>query len=321
MSTNKSGIKLLPFHPLVDLFPPLPDQEFDDLVADIEKHGQRNEIDTWNGQMIDGKHRALACQKLGIEPRYHARRFESEIGARDFVVSQNFHRRHLTPEHKHALIEALADWSKSDRAIAGQLKTSKDTIRRVRKAVEKKKPSTGAGAPVEKKRTGKDGKARKQPARKAVKVEPEVEPTPLVGKCSYCKKREGQLIADLSGRGLPDRYICDECDEPKAKAAEPERNGEEGDPNYAGPDSHLNNDGTLAIVNNTKPTSMRMAGFFFRASEAERGARMDDMAGLPVDEDMCKVAQAAAAAWIELARILTARSAKAAPAVAAADAA
>ena len=178
MSTNKSGIKLLPFHPLVDLFPPLTDQEFDDLVADIEKHGQRNEIDTWNGQIIDGKHRALACQQLGIEPRYHARRFESEIDARDYVVSLNFHHRHLDPEHKRILIAAFADWSKSDRVIAGQLKTSKDTVRRVRKAVEKKnKPATGAGAPVEK-RTGKDGKARKQPAKKAAAEVKAAKPEP-----------------------------------------------------------------------------------------------------------------------------------------------
>jgi hypothetical protein len=192
MSTNKSGIKLLPFHPkLVDLFPKLTDDEFNDLVADIEKHGQRVEIDIWNGQIIDGKHRALACQKLGIEPRYRERRFESEISARDYVVSLNFHHRHLSSENKRLLIAAFADWSKSDRANADALKTSKDTIRRVRQAVEKKaaseekKASTGAGAPVEKKRIGKDGKARKQPAKKAAKVEPKqtaaakVEPKPI----------------------------------------------------------------------------------------------------------------------------------------------
>jgi hypothetical protein len=37
------------------------------------------------------------------------------------------------------------------------------------------------------------------------------EPTSPVGRCSYCKKREAQLIADDSGRGLPPGYACDEC--------------------------------------------------------------------------------------------------------------
>jgi hypothetical protein len=170
MSTN---IKLLPFHPqLVKLFPSMTAIEFEELVADIDKNGQRVEIDTWNGQIIDGKHRALACQRLGVPPKYRERRFESEIGARDYVVSQNFHRRHLTPEDKRALIAAFADWSKSDRAIAADLKTSKNTIARVRKAEEKKRAATGPGGPVEKKRTGKDGKVRKQPAVKKAAGKP-----------------------------------------------------------------------------------------------------------------------------------------------------
>jgi hypothetical protein len=343
---SATTIKLLSFHPLVKLFPEMSAIEFNELVADIEKHGQRNDIDTWNGEIIEGRHRALACQKLGIEPRYRARRFESEIGARDYVVSQNFARRHMTPENKRILIAALADWSKSDRAIAGQTKTNRNLVGKVRKEVEEKeaaaeqKKATVTGVTVEgekatvtpgtvkKKRTGKDGKVRKQPVKKqkaAAKVEPKQ--TADVGKCSYCKKREGQLLADDLG-GLPPRYACDECLKEAEKAfpaaepkPEPERNGEGGDDwNDAGPDSHLNHDGTYAVVNRRKPAAgMRIQGFFFRARESERGARMDNMSGLPVDEDTCKAAQAAADAWTELARTLAARRSKAAPATAADD--
>jgi hypothetical protein len=237
LSTNK--ITLKPLHQLANLFPEMSAYEFNELVADIEKHGQRVEVDLWNGEIIDGKHRAVACQKLGIEPRYHARRFESEIGARDYAVSQNFHRRHLDPEHKRILIAAFADWSKSDRAIAEQLKTSKDTIRRVRNAVEKKKAATGAPAPVEKKRTGKDGKVRKQPAKKQ-KVAAKPEPEPV---------------------------------EPKVEP---------------------------------KPVDRRQ-GLLNRAREAISLAQFDDLHGLPADQEMCRIAQAAATAWLEVARILTSR--------------
>jgi hypothetical protein len=45
---------------------------------------------------------------------------------------------------------------KSDRAIADEIGVGKDTVRRARAA-------TGAGAPVEGPRTGKDGKARRLP--------------------------------------------------------------------------------------------------------------------------------------------------------------
>jgi hypothetical protein len=167
MSTN---IKLLPFNRrLTDLFPEMSAIEFNELVADIEKHGQRNEIDTWNGEIIEGKHRALACQKLGKEPRYRARRFESEIGARQYVVSQNFARRHLSPEHKRALIAAFADWSKSDRAIAKVVKADKNTVAKVRK----EKEGRGEIHHVDK-RT--DTKGRKQPAVKKGKPKPAPKP-------------------------------------------------------------------------------------------------------------------------------------------------
>jgi hypothetical protein len=226
MSATKSGIKLLPFHPLVDLFPPLTNQEFDDLVADIDKHGQRVEIDTWNGEIIDGKHRALACQRLGIEPRYRERRFESEIGARDYVVSLNFHHRHLSPENRRALIAAFADWSKSDRAIAAELKTNKNLVGKVRKTVEGRKGSatTVPDGTVEKKkatvppgtverRVGKDGKARKQPARKqkaAAKVEPkQSEPeAKRILYCSFCGKSQDEVRKLIAG---PTVFICNEC--------------------------------------------------------------------------------------------------------------
>ena len=250
MRTDKSEIKLRPFHRLVDLFPKLTDDEFDKLVADIDRHGQRVEIDTWNGEIIDGKHRALACQKLGIEPRYRERRFESEIGARDYVVSLNFHHRHLDPKDKRTLIAAFADWSKSDRAIAAQLKTNKDTVGRVRKAVEKKgaeqkKASTVSTETVEKKRTGKDGKVRKQPAKKAAKVAAKVEP-----------KVDPKLVEPAT--------------------VEP------------------------------KPVDRRQ-GLLDRAREAISLAQFDDLHGLPTDQEMCRIAQAAATAWLEVARILTSR--------------
>jgi hypothetical protein len=153
-----SDIKLLPFHSLADKFPLMSDDEFFGLVRDIEKNGQRQEIDTWQGMILEGRHRAKACQQLGIEPRYRECRFESEAGALAYVISQNIHRRHLTPEQRRDVIATLleANPEKSDRAIADDMKVDKNVVARVRKKME----ATGAVAPVEK-RTGKDGKARK----------------------------------------------------------------------------------------------------------------------------------------------------------------
>jgi ParB-like nuclease domain len=218
---NYSKIKLLPFHPLVDLFPPMLDPEdldeldeidpnclpedFGNLIVDIQKHGLRNPIDTWNGQIIDGKHRALACKKLGIEPQYRERKFADEAGVLAYVISQNIHRRHMHLEQKRQLIAKLlkADPTQSDNSIAKQTKTTNKTVAAQRKRLEGRKE-----IPNVSKRT--DTQGRQQPAKKASnpkvkptaaqpdRVEPKVEATPC---CSWCQHEITQ----------PPPLICEEC--------------------------------------------------------------------------------------------------------------
>jgi ParB-like chromosome segregation protein Spo0J len=119
---SKREIKLLPFHPLADKFPLVEGEDFDAIVADIKQNGQRVPIHVYEGQIIDGRTRALACQKLGIAPKYHVipdGAFDKEGSLVAYVLSQNLHRRHLTAEQKRDVIAELlkADPTKSDRAI------------------------------------------------------------------------------------------------------------------------------------------------------------------------------------------------------------
>jgi hypothetical protein len=157
----------LEFHPIANAFRLMEGEEFDALVADIKANGLKHGICLYEGKILDGRNRYRALQKLGIDPTEHLRYPPKDITdaeARAYVISQNVHRRHLTADQKRDAIAALikAQPEKSDRALAGELKVGKDTVRRARKKAE----ATGAVAPVEK-RTGKDGKARKQATRKA----------------------------------------------------------------------------------------------------------------------------------------------------------
>ena len=44
------------------MFPLMKEREFDDLVADIKKNGQRQPIDIYQGEIIDGRrNRGLPC--------------------------------------------------------------------------------------------------------------------------------------------------------------------------------------------------------------------------------------------------------------------
>ena len=79
--------------------------ELEKLTEDIRQHGLLESIVTFDGQILDGRHRAQACEAAGVEPR-----FEEFVGGDPvaFVLSKNLHRRHLTSAQKAAIaVEAL----------------------------------------------------------------------------------------------------------------------------------------------------------------------------------------------------------------------
>jgi hypothetical protein len=82
------------FHPIADLFPLMEGAEFDELVADIKAHGQREQIiTTEDGLILDGRNRYRACLAAGVEPVFGTR--EDDGKHADFVRSKNLFRRNL----------------------------------------------------------------------------------------------------------------------------------------------------------------------------------------------------------------------------------
>ena len=58
------------FHPLAEILPGMSPPEFESLVESISTVGLREPIITYQGHIIDGRHRYLACRQLGITPIY-----------------------------------------------------------------------------------------------------------------------------------------------------------------------------------------------------------------------------------------------------------
>jgi hypothetical protein len=82
-------------HEYVELFPLMLDDELRELADDIKANGQRDPIVLFDGQILDGRHRYLACGLAGVAPEFTT--FEgTEADALALVVSRNVHRRHLT---------------------------------------------------------------------------------------------------------------------------------------------------------------------------------------------------------------------------------
>lgn len=85
------------FHPACTVFAPLADDELQELADDIAANGLRNPIVLWQGKILDGRNRYLACEMASVERHFIQFEGEDPIG---WVVSQNLLRRHLTASQK-----------------------------------------------------------------------------------------------------------------------------------------------------------------------------------------------------------------------------
>ena len=98
------------FHPITDLYPRMNNREFGALVEDIRARGLIHSI--WlhpDGSVIDGRHRALACDQLGITPAAQTWNEAAHGELVAFVTSLNLKRRHLTVGQKAFIAARIAN--------------------------------------------------------------------------------------------------------------------------------------------------------------------------------------------------------------------
>lgn len=82
------------FHELSSIFPLIEGEEFNELVEDIKKNGQLEEGILFEDKILDGRNRYRACKLLNIP--FKTKEYSGQISARDYIISTNLHRRHLT---------------------------------------------------------------------------------------------------------------------------------------------------------------------------------------------------------------------------------
>lgn len=85
------------FHQLANVFPIMKGEDFEALVEDICNSGLRVPIVRFQGQILDGRNRYLACKEAGIEPVFEPYEGNDPVG---FVMSMNIHRRHLNESQR-----------------------------------------------------------------------------------------------------------------------------------------------------------------------------------------------------------------------------
>jgi len=135
------------FHRFAEIFPLIEGDDFAALVADIEAHGLQEKIVRYDGKVLDGRNRFLACQKAKVKPQF--RDFKgTDSQALAFVVSANVQRRHLTVQQRAMAAARVATLEKganqhTARAVSSQeeaaesFDVSVDSVQRARKVVDK----------------------------------------------------------------------------------------------------------------------------------------------------------------------------------------
>ena len=103
-------------HELGTLFPPMPDDEFAALKADIAANGLLTPIALLGGKVLDGRHRLRACQELGMFPP-RIEHLPADTDGLTYVLSANLHRRHLTAGQRAAFTAELPRQKGAGRSI------------------------------------------------------------------------------------------------------------------------------------------------------------------------------------------------------------
>ncbi|NBD34376.1 MAG: hypothetical protein GVY30_00070 [Chloroflexi bacterium] len=95
------------FHKVASIFPMMDEDQLAELSADIEKNGLIDAIWTYKGEIVDGRNRYLACQRVGETPRYQEWGGGSHEQLVAFVVALNLKRRHLTSSQRATVALAI----------------------------------------------------------------------------------------------------------------------------------------------------------------------------------------------------------------------
>jgi hypothetical protein len=109
MSETVCGYEI---HPACGILPMMPAAALAELAEDIRRHGQQQPVVLFEGKVLDGRNRLRACEIAGVEPE--VREWQGDDPLR-WVLSLNFHRRHLTTDQR-AVVGARAERLLAERA-------------------------------------------------------------------------------------------------------------------------------------------------------------------------------------------------------------
>ena len=114
-------------HPAAECFPLMTDVELEALAADIGTNGCRVPVSICGDLLLDGRNRALACERVGVPVPWETL---PAVGARDaslVVTSLNLQRRHMAESQRALAAAKLANLGAGRPAAAGTAEPAAQT--------------------------------------------------------------------------------------------------------------------------------------------------------------------------------------------------
>ncbi len=110
---NNLELSMYQIHPIAQIFPRMPGEEFVALKKDIQANGLLEPIWLYENQVLDGRHRYFACQETGTDATYREYVGNDPVG---FTISLNLKRRHLDGSQRAMIAASLANLEHGQRA-------------------------------------------------------------------------------------------------------------------------------------------------------------------------------------------------------------
>lgn len=101
-------------HPAANIFPMMSTASLNDLAEDIQENGLKEPIVFYDGKLLDGRNRFLACKLAGIEPDAAEIDVDGDFDPVAWVLSMNLHRRHLSETQREAIAAKVANLKHGD---------------------------------------------------------------------------------------------------------------------------------------------------------------------------------------------------------------
>ena len=139
-------------HPAANDWPLLQGDEFDSLVESIRERGLLEPVGLFDGQILDGRNRALACQKARVDLR--AINVHPKNGPWLYVIDKNAKRRHMEKGAVVLCVMAGLEHNEAERARVEKAEAA------AKAAGDAKRSAAQKGIPKEQKKTEAKERAR-----------------------------------------------------------------------------------------------------------------------------------------------------------------